>query len=238
MGVEPEFWRQRWAEGRIDFHRDDPNPRLVRHASALAGWPGRGFLPLSGKSVDLAWLARRGVHAVGCELAPEAVEQFFAEQGLEPAVQAIDGFRRFEVAVEATEAPSGPAAGRVEIWEGDFFELRPEHLGPVDWVFDRAAFIAMPPSRRADYVAQLTALVGPRADILLVTMRYPEGAIEGPPFSISHHEVERRYPARDVRLLDRSDVIGDSPHLAARGLERLESSTWMIRSSARGGEPR
>lgn len=231
--VEPEFWKQRWTEGRIGFHRDAPNPHLVRHAPRLARWPGRGFLPLSGKSVDLAWLARRGVHAVGSELAPQAVEQFFAEHGFAPHVEARAGFRRYDVAVEATEAVAGDARGHVTIWEGDFFELRPEDVGPVDWVFDRAALIAMPPPRRPAYVRQLRALAGAQAEVLLVTMRYAEGAIEGPPFSIEPEEVHAHYPGCEVQLLERSDVLGDSPHLAARGLDALESSTWLVRPPPR-----
>ena len=29
--MEPNYWLERWQLGRIGFHREDPNPRLVEH---------------------------------------------------------------------------------------------------------------------------------------------------------------------------------------------------------------
>ena len=53
--MEPEFWQQRWREGRIGFHNDKPFPLLLKH------WP-----------------------SLGVELSPLAVEQFFDEHELKP----------------------------------------------------------------------------------------------------------------------------------------------------------
>ncbi|HHQ40879.1 MAG TPA: thiopurine S-methyltransferase, partial [Chromatiales bacterium] len=84
--MEPEFWLARWEAGQTGFHRGEVNPLLLAHWDAL-GVPEGGtvFVPLCGKSRDMAWLAGRGHPVVGVELSPIAVRGFFAEHGLEPA---------------------------------------------------------------------------------------------------------------------------------------------------------
>ena len=56
--MQPDLWHDRWREGRIGFHQDKPTPLLLKH------WPAMGiaagakvFVPLAGKSLDLAWFA-------------------------------------------------------------------------------------------------------------------------------------------------------------------------------------
>ena len=44
------------------------------------------FVPLSGKSLDMVWLAEQGHRVLGVELSELAVRQFFDERGLVPAV--------------------------------------------------------------------------------------------------------------------------------------------------------
>ena len=43
-------------------------------------------MPLCGKSLDMVWLAAQGHEVLGVELAPLAVEQFFAENELRPVI--------------------------------------------------------------------------------------------------------------------------------------------------------
>ncbi len=77
--MDEEFWQQRWREGRIGFHREQVMPLLEKHWRALALPKGsRVFVPLAGKSLDMAWLAAQGHRVLGIELSRIAVEQFFA----------------------------------------------------------------------------------------------------------------------------------------------------------------
>ena len=48
--MDPDFWKQRWHEGRIGFHQQQVTPLLERHWDA-AGVPpgGRVLVPLAGK---------------------------------------------------------------------------------------------------------------------------------------------------------------------------------------------
>ena len=46
---------------------------------------------------------------------------------------------------------------------------------------------------RPDYVKHMATLLPPGAHILLVTMQYPAGTLEGPPFSGEEDEVQALY---------------------------------------------
>jgi thiopurine S-methyltransferase len=37
--MEPEFWHDRWQEGRIGFHQDKATPLMLKH------WPSLGVAP-------------------------------------------------------------------------------------------------------------------------------------------------------------------------------------------------
>src|SRR3546814_8142059 len=83
--MDPDFWQQRWRDNRIGFHRDGVLPLLEKHWPSLGLATGsRVFVPLCGKSLDMAWLAARGHRVLGVELSPLAVGQFFDENGLAP----------------------------------------------------------------------------------------------------------------------------------------------------------
>src|SRR5690606_3494808 len=83
--MHPDFWHQRWSDQQIGFHQSTPTPLLLEHWPAL-GLPAGAqvFVPLAGKSLDMAWLAAQGHRVLGVELSPLAVAQFFAEHGLQP----------------------------------------------------------------------------------------------------------------------------------------------------------
>jgi thiopurine S-methyltransferase len=214
--MDPAYWRARWRDGQIGFHQGRPNEHLVAHAEVLAG-ARRVLVPLSGKSVDLAWLARTGApraerSVVGVELVEEAVRAFFDEQGIS-AQRTVDGpFVRYE-------------AGPIEIFAGDFFELGRGELGTFDGCFDRAALVALPPSMRARYVAHVRTLLEPGARILLVSLLHDADPNE-PPFAVDEAEIRTLYAGAEIRLLD--DVPWDSAALRARGATSVRETVWSI----------
>ena len=132
--MEPQYWHQRWTEGRTGWHREEFNPHLEAHWPRLNVPPqARVFVPLCGKSRDLLWLAGEGHRVVGVELSEIAARAFFAEAGLSPQVTELGGgFTRY-------------AVDEIEILCGDFFGLTPERLGGIEAVYDRASLIALPP---------------------------------------------------------------------------------------------
>ena len=144
--MDPSFWHQRWEQGEIGFHEQQVNPALVDHLGRLNLAKGaRLFLPLCGKTQDIAWLLAQGYRVAGVELSPLAINELF--QGL---------------AITPDTSPCGKlvhhSAANIDIWVGDIFDLSSQKLGAIDAVYDRAALVALPEDMRPRYAAHLSAL--------------------------------------------------------------------------------
>lgn len=218
--MDAEFWQQRWADGRIGFHRPEVNPYLRAHLERLGLRAGhRVFVPLCGKSVDIPWLADQGFEPVGVELSERAVEDLFAEHGIPVERERIGSLSVWR-------------GGGVRVYAGDYFDLSAAELGPIAAVWDRAALIALPRAMRVRYVQHLAGLLPAGARVLLVTMAYADEGVEGPPFSVAPDEVASLYaPWFNVTTLE-CDVAGDAPgDLSAQGVTGIRESVWLLERS-------
>ncbi len=179
--MKHEFWHERWEQDQIGFHQQEINGYLTRHWAEL-GLPDGApvFVPLCGKSLDMLWLREQGHPVFGIELSRKALEAFFHENDIEPSVNETERFSEF-------------SSEQLTLFAGDYFQLSREDLGQIHAVFDRASLIALPPAMRADYVNKMGELLTPGAHILLITMQYEEGTLEGPPFSVAEEEVTALY---------------------------------------------
>ena len=215
--MHPDFWQQRWREGRIGFHQDKPMPLLLKHWPSLGVAPGsRVFVPLAGKSLDMVWLASQGHRVLGVELSPLAVEQFFSEHGLQTDRRETRYGTHFD-------------AGGIEIILGDAFGLDAEVLAGCDAVYDRAAVIALPPELRDRYVGELYARLPQGCRGLLITLEYPQDEKQGPPFSVTEAEViERFWRDWEVEVLERRDILAQQPGFQAEGVGALETVVYRM----------
>lgn len=224
-------WERRWREGRIGFHQDRPSWALVRFGPELfRPEAGRVLVPLAGKSLDMRWLADRGHAVLGVELVERAVAAFFEEAGYAPQVRAL---------------PSGRGTsyqhGRLELLAADIFDVGPEEAGRLGGAFDRAALIALPERDRRRYVPHVTSLLAPGAALLLVSLDYDEGAMEGPPFRVPDPEVEALFAGLGtLEKVEERDALAESPRFRERGLSRLTESVFVFRKpgDAEAGPPR
>ena len=177
--MESEFWHERWRNHEIGFHSDAVHPLLERHWDGLEVAAGaRVFVPLCGKSLDMAMLHERGHEVVGIDVSPLAIDAFFSEQGLSPQTGMVGG---------GLERRS---ADRYDLLVGDIFALEPELLGRVDAVYDRASLIALPPQMRARYATLLRELLPSGIAILLIALEYAVSAFNPPPFSVTTEDIE------------------------------------------------
>lgn len=219
--MEHSFWEERWQRGEIGFHQ----PHI--HAQLQQFWPGLSlpkgsivFVPLSGKTRDMVWLAEQGHKVIGAELSELAVRDFFKDCGLTPAV-----------------APSGPfhvfEAGPYTIYQGDFFALPADALRGVAVCYDRAAMIALPPEMRPQYAEKLASVLPLEAAIFVISIEYPEGEIKGPPFAVAQDEVHALYgKLYDIDVLEVRDGLAASDNLKKRGVTRLEEVAYLLRRQA------
>ena len=215
--MEAEFWHERWREGQIGFHQQVYNAQMLKHWQSLGLAAGsRIFVPLAGKSMDMAWLASQGHKILGIELNRMAIEAFFEENNLEAEETSLPGYEVFR-------------SQNIEIRCGDFFALKPEDLASVDAVYDRAALIALPPEMRARYAAHMIACLPRAAQMMLVVLEYPQSEMQGPPFSVSEAEVAEFYgKAYNIERLGSVDVPPEGRPAAGQNLSEMFEKTYRL----------
>ncbi len=214
--MEPEYWHQKWAEKDIGFHEGTVNSSLAAYLDQLELAPGaRIFVPLCGKTRDIAWLLAHGYRVVGVELSSVAVSELLNELELTYTEQSIGELQRF-------------TATNFVVWQGDFFTLTKEMLGEVDAVYDRAALVALVKPLRDQYTAHLRSLAESTPQ-LLVTYEYDQSAFAGPPFAISEAEVNKHYEDDyQIKHLARETIDG-----GFRSRVAADIATWLLEPKVR-----
>ncbi|MGQ8364563.1 thiopurine S-methyltransferase [Glaciecola sp. 1036] len=181
--MEHNFWHDKWEKNQIGFHQKDINPFLIEFLPTLIQAEAINsptvFVPLCGKTLDIGWILSKGYEVVACELVESAVIELFSSLDVNPEIIQLDNHKKYSVQ-------------SLTVYVGDIFQLDAELLGPVDFTYDRAAFVAMPESMRDDYVVQVVKLTK-AAPQLLITYDYDQELIQGPPFSHSKNSIHDSY---------------------------------------------
>lgn len=216
--MDPDYWSQRWRDDRVGWHQHTVLPWLQKHWPALALDRGsRVLVPLCGKSLDMPWLAARGHQVLGIEMVPLAIEQFFADNDLLPRLSRDeDGLLHY-------------VAGSIEVINANVFDVAPATLATCRAVYDRAAWIALPPSMRQRYASHVYGSLAAGTAGLLITLEYPQQEMPGPPFSVAENEVRQALSADwDVDLLERRDILPMQPEFAAAGVTSLHTAAYAL----------
>jgi thiopurine S-methyltransferase len=194
--MQSEFWHNCWQQQRIGFHQYDVHPLLPVLVSQLSWDHSKAvFAPLCGKSLDLWWLSQQG-KVIGAELSELACQQFYQQQEQTFYVSAQGDFQHF-------------SHQSVDIWQGDYFALKPEQVDEIGLIYDRAALIALPSQMRIDYVKQLKKLCAGPVSLLLLSLEYPQEEMSGPPFSVTELEVRQLFDyAASVELVALRNLTG------------------------------
>jgi len=207
--MEADFWHSKWENNQIGFHESKGNQLLIKHIDALGLIKNdRVFLPLCGKTKDIAWLRDQGYKVVGIELNEDAVIQLFKDIGETPTIESIDKLTRYSI-------------NNIEIYVGDLFELSKQQLGTVNAVYDRAALVALPDTMREQYTQHLQTITS-RAPQLLITYEYNQDEMNGPPFSVTTEMVTAYY--EDTFTIQELDRTGEK----MRGTIDAKNVVWYL----------
>jgi len=210
--MDAGFWHQKWQKNEIGFHQSNADAQLVKHFPQLQLQAGnRVFLPLCGKTLDIAWMLEQGYQVAGAELSQIAIEQLFANLNIKPEITTVGPLKRY-------------SAQNIDIFVGDIFELTAQELGTVDAVYDRAALVALPKETRKKYTPHLITITD-RAPQLLLCFEYDQDLMAGPPFSITPDEVVDHYAATYQTIL-----LEEEPLLQRiKGKVEATASVWHLR---------
>ncbi|PYF83543.1 MULTISPECIES: thiopurine S-methyltransferase [Marinomonas] len=212
--ITNEFWLDRWKAGRIGFHQEGINPRLVEFWPALPK-NSRVLVPLCGKSNDMIWLAEQGYEVTGVELSSLAVIQFLGDNDL-----SYDTHQEGDLKIHTVN--SGLS---LRIIEGDYFQFCEDGF---DACYDRAAMVAMPDSKRAEYVAHTLKRLSPTASVLLISLQY-DGDTQGPPFSIEEDSIPLLWGNR-IQKIASENLAQTNLQYKEQGHSTYNESVWRIQS--------
>jgi thiopurine S-methyltransferase len=213
-----ENWLQRWQDNNIGWHHIEFNQHLLNRWHALFLPQGSLVLaPLCGKSRDMAWLAEQGYRIRGIELSPLAVEGFFEEQGLQPSIATRGDYECWRT-------------GPYEIYCGDIFDLEQIDNSDVNAVYDRASLVALNPDQRTHYAEMLQRILPQQAKMLLITMEYPQGEMDGPPFSVSDDEVRALFSNRfSIQRLHSLNILKDTERYRDKGVSQMLEHVYLFK---------
>jgi thiopurine S-methyltransferase len=155
---------------------------------------------------------------LGIELSEKAIEDFFNEHQLDPAISEQGPFNVYR-------------AGSIELWCGDFFELTAGDVADCSALYDRAALIALPPAMREQYAAHLIRILPKDSLGILITLDYDQTQMSGPPFAVLDDEVQRLLGGSwELKILEDQDVLGESWKFLEAGVTRLEERVYRVSS--------
>lgn len=209
--MDVHFWHKKWENNEIAFHRSTPNPLLVDHIEVLSLPEGSViFIPLCGKTLDIAWLLANGYRVTGVELVESAIEQLFAELAMVPKISSVGEIKHY-------------SAKNIDIYVGNIFAVSQKILGSIDAVYDRAALVALPEDLRRRYTAHLIDITN-KSPQLLIAYHYDQNLVQGPPFSISNDEVSQHYKkSYNLTLIESSAVEG-----GMKGKCEATENVWLL----------
>ncbi len=207
-----DFWHQKWEKNEIAFHESKPHPVLVTYFKELKlVEDSRVFLPLCGKTLDIAWLLSKGYSVAGAELSKLPIEHLFIGLGLEPKISKFGNVSRY-------------SATNIDIFVGDIFDLSNEVLGRVDAIYDRAALVALPKEMRNRYAKHLLEITD-TAEQLMISLEYDQSLMDGPPFSVNSDEVNQHYKdAYNLKLLESISIPG-----GLKGICAATENVWLLK---------
>ena len=249
--MNPDFWHDRWLEGRIGFHQETVTPWLSRHWPSLgpaaaygqtrrsAPWARYPKPDAASQGLSRPWgAATKAGSCVFVPLAGKSLDLLWLRAqghrvlGVELSRLAVEQFfaeHGLTPTIRESRYGTHYAHDGIELICGDAFALDAEALSDCDAVFDRAALIALPPELRQRYVGELYAQLPSGCRGLLITLEYSQDQKTGPPFSVEEPEVRALYERNwTMSVLERADNLAMQPGFVAEGVTALATVAYRL----------
>lgn len=219
--MEDNYWLNKWKTNDITFHENEVNVDLIAYFDTLNLKSGDCiFVPLCGKSIDMIWLAEKGLRVIGAELSPIACHEFFAALNITPHITTHTYYTKYQ-------------HENIELLCGDLFNLTSTDFPIIHAVYDCKALIALPPDLRKKYIEHIIKCVSPNIKILLLT-RESVCQVKPPPYPVSKAEVDSLYGGHFTVHTLKQAVITDIPErLIKKGYTEMTECVYLI-SSGKG----
>ncbi|TFK38097.1 S-adenosyl-L-methionine-dependent methyltransferase [Crucibulum laeve] len=191
---DPSSWDQAWQNKITPWDAGDSQPPL-REAIERSGIPfprsGRALVPGCGSGYDVTYIATSlGLNTVGFDISETATT----------------------AARKLLETHPGNVKSLVTFQIGDFFTFKVPLEERFDLVYDYTFFVAIPPSRRPEWGAQMASLIKPGG--YLITLVFPiDPPIEtGPPFFVRPEHYIAPLGDKFEKVLDKDPEVSIESH--------------------------
>lgn len=179
-------WKKKWDSGMTKWHQPVVYWALKKYGENYITDQSRVLVPLCGKTVDLAYLSTKAKEVVGVEGVMKGVEEFIQENP-ELQIKSVDEKNNFH-------SFCGGHKSNLWMFCGDFFHFGPTVAGKYDLIWDRAAMVAIDPSKREEYVQVLGSVLKPGGVLLLSGYIRPKNDVTtGPPFTLNKEQVTKLF---------------------------------------------
>ena len=210
------FWQERWEKNEIAFHMKEVNPMLLKYFPKLSlKKQKRIFIPLCGKTLDIKWLIKQNYKVVGVECNEDAVIDLFNELNVKANISHLANFILYTYK-------------NIEIFVGNFFNLSQKLLEKVDFIYDRAALVALPKNMRKKYILHLLNITN-KVSQLLITYQYEQNIMKGPPFSVKEKEIKEYYlDSYTIILLEENKNLPSGLKIKSQANEKI----WLLKNKS------
>lgn len=216
--MQEQFWREKWIEGQIGFHRNAPHEMLIKNYPVLNLAKNKNVLvPLCGKTLDLLFLRDLGAQVTGVELSEVALDQFEQDNQIK-----MNRTTKGDYQIRKSEG--------LELICGNFFGITADT--PFDAIYDRAAAIALPQEMRKIYFKKLQELLAPGGNILMIFLNSESAQVPldfGPPFFIPRQEINEAFSGDyGIEVVDEKQSSEIPDRYREAGVTRISETALKI----------
>tara|TARA_R110002072_G_scaffold64203_8_gene159914 strand:+ start:695 stop:1348 length:654 start_codon:yes stop_codon:yes gene_type:complete len=213
--MEHSRWLEAWENGNIGFHISEYHPLLVKYYESLKLEENSKILiPLSGKTLDILFFAKRAHNVVAVELSELAVQSFFEENHIPYEVKQNKHAKKYV---------SKDPKLNIEIYCDDLFNLEEADF---DLIYDRASIVALPPEIRIEYRSFLQDKIKNAGQWFIISFEYVQEKMDGPPFSVPFNEIKSNTTKLEWKELE-SQTRKPSERFQANGLDIFSQSAYL-----------
>ncbi|CAF0992482.1 unnamed protein product [Rotaria magnacalcarata] len=214
------YWNSQWCNNKIGFHRLTVNPDFEKYvlSKIISVEQQQSILfPLSGKTVDMKAALDSKHQVIGIECAQLGIESFFQENNIKYNIENNE--------CQVYKGIDYP----VTIFHDNFLTFN-QTLPTIDWIWDRAALVAVNLSDREQYRDNLLRLMTPgHTRLYLVAVCYDDPELTGPPHSVSDEDVISLFGSTcSIELISVNDTTADFIANSHRNVRLMEEHLHLI----------
>ncbi len=213
--MELSYWQSRWKKGLIGFHLNQPHHSLESFFKPYLKENDLVYLPLCGKTPDIKWFANQNCRVQGTEISEIAIQDFFKEHNLNPTVSQSHNTTLYR-------------ADNIELRQADFLKDAKILQSTADFIYDRAALVALPPQKRPGYIEKAIQILKPGGYYALVAFTYDQDEMTGPPFSVPLQEISAYFDAFVKIQFRETEILETLKKFQERGLSSMSEQLYLF----------